>query len=58
MKAAISSRAKEIFQTDIDWSGAKWEVGGIVFDGFLAFIASFSLPPPDAIKLGYRNCHM
>lgn len=30
----------------------------VVFDGYLAFIASFSLPQPDAIKFGYRNSHM
>ena len=34
------------------------EKSAVVFDGFLAFIASFSLPPPDVIKFGYRNCHM
>ena len=30
----------------------------VVSYGFLAFIASFSLSPPDVIKFGYRNCRM
>jgi len=34
------------------------EMLAVGFDKFLAFIVSISLPPPDTIRFGYRNCHM
>lgn len=57
-RSSVFLEGKKKFSRPMSTDQALNEMLAVVFDEFLAFIVSISLPPPDTIRFGYRNCHM